>query len=327
MNRSHSFGLAAIVLSAAFVVAAANTHAQPYPSKPIRIVVAYPPGGGTDVMARVVAKQLGSNLGQPIVIENRGGANATIGTNNVAKSAPDGYSLAVVSGTPFVINQVVFKDLPYNVLTDFEPIGLFTNQPLLLLVNPSLPVNTTQELVSYAKSKKDFTYAGTDQFTFLTMEMIRRALGVEMIHVPYKGGGPAITDVIGGHVPALLGTVGVALPHVQAGKLKAIAITSAERSPVLPNVPALAEGPMPGFDVGAWFGLMAPKGTPPAILDKLNAALSDAVNSPEVKERLIALGGDTRYLPPAQFRKFLEQDLQRWTKAAEQAGVTPQPLQ
>lgn len=314
--------LLAGVIALSLVTAA---KAQQYPTKPIRLVVSYPPGGGTDLVARILAKHLSGSLGQQFLVDNRGGANGTIGTNLVAKSAPDGYTLIVVSGSPFVINQVMIKELPYNILTDFEPVGLFSSQPLLLLIHPSIPAHSLKEFVAYAKSRPEpLNYAGTDQLTFLAMEMIKRGVGMDFRHIPYKGGGPALSDLLGGHVSALLGTVGVALPYVQSGKLRAIAITSAERSPVFPEVPTISDTAIPGYDVGAWFGLLAPAKTPHEIVEKLNAEVAKAMQSTEVRERFIALGGDTKYLPPSEFKQFLRKDLDRWKKAVEEAGVAPQ---
>ena len=293
-----------------------NAYGQAYPNKSVKIIVPYPPGGGTDVMARVLATQLSTN-GESFYIDNRGGGDATLGAALAARSANDGYSLLAVSGVPFVLNQIVFNKLPYNIIDDFEPVSLFASGPLVLIVNASVPVNTAKEFVDWMKANPGkFNYAGSDQFTYLGMEMILLATGTKMTHVPYKGVGPSLNDVAGGHVPVMLSSLAPAMPFIQSKRVKALAVTSITRSLVLPDVPTIAETIVPGYEVPAWYGLFAPKDTPKAIVNALSDAVNKAVEAPAVKKNLETLGTDVAKSTPEQFRRFLKVELDKWRKVA-----------
>ena len=312
------------VLVAAIGIAT-SASAQTYPSRPVRIVVPYPPGGGTDVMARVLAKQLATNTGDNFFIENKGGGDATIGAEYVARAAKDGYTLLAVSGVPFVLNQIVYSKLPYNILTDFEPVSMFASGPLVLVVNPSVPVETAKEWIAYLKANPGkFNYAGSDQFTYLGMEMILLATGTSMTHVPYKGVGPSLTDVVGGHVPVMLSSLASAMPFIQSRKLKALAVTSRERSPALPDVPTVAETIVPDYEFPAWYGLLAPKGTPRAVVNYLNTAVGKAVEGAEVKNNLATLGTDVVRTSPEQFAQYLRDELEKLAKVAKATKLPTQ---
>ena len=293
-----------------------NAYGQAYPNKSVKIIVPYPPGGGTDVIARVLATQLSTN-GESFYIDNRGGGDATMGAALAARSANDGYSLLAVSGVPFVLNQIVFNKLPYNIIDDFEPVSLFASGPLVLIVNASVPVNTAKEFVDWMKANPGkFNYAGSDQFTYLGMEMILLATGTKMTHVPYKGVGPSLNDVAGGHVPVMLSSLAPAMPFIQSKRVKALAVTSITRSLVLPDVPTIAETIVPGYEVPAWYGLFAPKDTPKAFVNALSDAVNKAVEAPAVKKNLETLGTDVAKSTPEQFRRFLKVELDKWRKVA-----------
>lgn len=307
-----------LVIAAFAAVASFHASAQSYPTHPVKIVVPYPPGGGTDVMARVLAKQLTANTGETFFIENKGGADATIGAEVVARAPNDGYTLLAVSGVPFVLNQIVYSRLPYNILNDFEPVSMFASGPLVLVVNPSLPVQTAAELIALLKANPGkYNYAGSDQFTFLATEMILLATGTTMTHVPYKGVGPSLTDVVGGHVPIMLSSLAPAMPFIQGKKLRALAVTSKTRSPALPDVPTVAETIVPDYEFPAWYGLLAPKGTSKAVVGYLNAAVTKAVEGAEVKSNLSSLGTDVVRTSPEQFAQFLRSELDKLAKVAK----------
>jgi tripartite-type tricarboxylate transporter receptor subunit TctC len=306
------------------LVLAGEVLAQAYPSKPVKIIVPYPPGGGTDVMARALANQLTLG-GETYFIDNRGGADATLGAALAARAPNDGYSLLAVSGVPFVLNQIVFPKLPYNIIEDFEPVSLFASGPLVLLVHSSVPVNTPKEFISWLKANPGkFNYAGSDQFTYLGMEMILLATGTKMTHVPYKGVGPSLTDVAGGHVPVMLSSLAPAIPFIQSKRVKAIAVTSKLRSSVLPDVPTIAETIVPDYDVPAWYGLLAPKNTPKPVLMSLSDAVNKAIDAPEVKKNLTTLGTDVTKSTPDQFREFLKVELAKWRKVARETNLPTQ---
>lgn len=314
--------LAALV--AAFGIATCG-FGQTYPTKPVRIVVPYPPGGGTDVMARVLARQLAANTGENFYIENKGGADATIGAELVARAPNDGYTLLAVSGVPFVLNQIVYSKLPYNILTDFEPVIMFASGPLVLVVNPSVPVETVKEWVSHLKANPGkFNYAGSDQFTYLAMEMILLATGTTMTHVPYKGVGPSLTDVVAGHVPVMLSSLAPAMQFVQSRKLKALAVTSRDRSPALSDVPTVAETIVPDYEFPAWYGLLAPKGTSKPVVDYLNTAVGKAVDGGEVKSNLASLGTNVVRTSPEQFAQYLRAELDKLARVAKATRLPTQ---
>lgn len=311
-----------MAIAAGIMVLAAPAMAQQYPTRPVKIIVPYPPGGGTDVMSRVVAKQLTSNLGQQFIVDNHGGADATLGAALAAKAANDGYTLLAVAGIPFVLNQFVYTKISYHILNDFEAVSLFASGPLVLISHPSLPAETAKDLIAHLKANPGkLNYAGSDQSTYLGMEMIKLATGTDMVHIAYKGVGPSLVDLLGGHVSLMLSSMAPALPYIQAKKVKALAVTSKKRSPALPNVPTIAETIVPDYEVVPWYGMFVPKGTPNAIVSTLNAAINRAVDSPEVKDRLGSLGTDVVKSSPEQFAQYLRVEFDKWGKIVKATNL------
>lgn len=295
--------------------------ADPYPSKAVRIIVPYSPGGGTDVVTRTLAQRLSEATGQSFVVENRPGADATIGPAVAAKTAPDGYTLLATSGVSFLITRTTMQ-LPYDPLKDFAPVALFASVPMVLIGKPTLEAADAKALVAAAKAgPKALDYAGTDQMVFLATEMLAQGTGMKMQHIPYKGAGPAMNDLLGGHVAVMLGSINSVLPHIREGKVKAYAVTGTSRAATLPNVPTVAESILPGYELTAWFGMFAPAGTPPEIVEKLSADVSAALRSPEMKKQLDSMGADPTYLAPGAFKAFLAKEDERWTGALKTSGV------
>jgi tripartite-type tricarboxylate transporter receptor subunit TctC len=315
-----------LAAAAALIVVSTATAglAQSYPSKPVRVVVPYPPGGSTDIVARVIGEQLSQSMGQRFVVDNRPGAGGNIGMQLAAGAEPDGYTV-VVGTTAHAINMTLFKDLPYDTVKDFEPIALLTEIPLILVVNPAVEAQSVADLIALAKERPgtlNVASSGNGQSTHLAAEMFNAMAGIKLTHVPYKGSAPAITDVMAGHVQLMFDTVMSALPHVQAGKLRALAVSSAERAPVAPDVPTIAEAALPGYEAIAWNGLFAPAGTPRAIIDQLNAEVVRALQSEKVKEQLASLGATTRPTMPNEFSTYVRDEVSKWAKVVKESGAT-----
>jgi len=313
----------AAIAGAAFASGPAFAQAPAWPQKPIRLVVGYAAGGATDVIARLVATKLGDHLGQPVVVDNRAGANSNLGAELVAKAAPDGYTLYVYT-IANTINASLYTKLGYDPAKDFEPIGLIAKIPNILVVNNSLPVKSVADYIRFAKESKDgitFASSGSGSSIHLSGEMFKMQTKLNMLHIPYKGSAPAVTDLLGGQVQSMFDNAPSALPHVQAGKLRAIAITSAQRSPLLPDVPTVAESGFPGFDVQSWFGLAAPVGTPQPVIAQVNAALGKVLAAPEVRQRLQDMLATPEPGTPAQMRAFAQGEIQRWREVVKQSGA------
>jgi tripartite-type tricarboxylate transporter receptor subunit TctC len=315
-----------LAAAAALIVVSTATAglAQSYPSKPVRVVVPYPPGGSTDIVARVIGEQLSQSMGQRFVADNRPGAGGNIGMQLAAGAEPDGYTV-VVGTTAHAINMTLFKDLPYDTVKDFEPIALLTEIPLILVVNPAVEAQSVADLIALAKERPgtlNVASSGNGQSTHLAAEMFNAMAGIKLTHVPYKGSAPAITDVMAGHVQLMFDTVMSALPHVQAGKLRALAVSSAERAPVAPDVPTIAEAALPGYEAIAWNGLFAPAGTPRAIIDQLNAEVVRALQSEKVKEQLASLGATARPTTPSDFSTYVRDEVAKWAKVVKESGAT-----
>jgi tripartite-type tricarboxylate transporter receptor subunit TctC len=311
MRFSITAGIAA-ALACAFTGAAA----QNYPAKPSRFIVPYVPGGGTDTLARLVGQKLSESLGQSVVIDNRPGAGGVIGTDIVAKSPPDGYTIMLASASPITVAPHLHKQLPYNPLKDFAPITLITIVPAVLAVHPTLPVSSVKELIALAKKKPGqltFSSSGNGGTGHVSGEMLKMMAGVDMLHVPYKGTGPATTAVLSGEVSLTFGNMISVLPHVKSGKLRALAVTTAKRSPVLPNVPIVAET-LPGYLSGPWYGVLAPAGTPVPIVSRLNQEIVRILRSPEVAENLRSEGADPIGSSPADFAAHLKSETERMGK-------------
>ena len=299
--------------------------AQQYPAKTVRVIVPSPPGGGTDAVARVLANHLSGVTGGSFIVENKSGAEQAIGTDQVAKAPNDGYTLLVVPGVSFVLNQVLFKSLPYNVLDDFEPVSMIARGPMVLLASTSLPADSMAELVALLKANPGkYSYAGSEQFTYLTTEMMLLETGTSMLHVPYKGAGPALTAIVGGHTDVMFSSFAPALPQIRAGKVKALAVTTKTRSATLPNVPTISETVIPDFEMATWFVMLAPKGTPKPVVAYLNDAVNKAVEGPEVGKTLAALGLDGVRTNPEQVAVLLRAELDKLRKVAKATNLPMQ---
>lgn len=301
----------------------ARAQADVWPNKPVRLIVPTAAGGATDRLARVLANELGKTFGQPFVVDNRAGAGNTIGTAVVAKAAPDGYTL-LFTGVFNAINPGLYPKLPYDYVEDFVHITPLSYGPNVLVVKPDFPASTLAQLVALAKDKPgalDFASGGSGTSGHLTMEVFQRAAGIRLNHVPYKGGGQALQDVLGGMVPMIAVNQDTVLPHVKAGKLKALAVTSRQRNPVFPTVPTFVEAGFTDVVVTSWAGLDAPKGTPAAIVERLNAASVKAMSKPEVRQPLEADGWVVSTLPPKEFDTFVRAETERWTRIIKTAGI------
>lgn len=319
------FRFGAAVMLAASVLLCGAAVAQDYPTRPIKLVVPFAPGGGADAVARIIAQRIEKPLGQPVVVENRTGAAAIIGTLAVAKAEPDGYTLLLGQSGPISINPAVYKDLKYDPIKDFAPITRLTNYPYILVANEGFKAKTVQELVAMAKEKPgSVTYGsyGIGGANHLVALMFEKAAGIKMLHVPYRGTAPAVADLVGGQLDIVFSDPFSALPNVRSGKLRALAVTDKVRSPVTPDVPTIAESGYPGFDAVGWHGILAPAGTPPAIIAKLNAAIVDVLKDPETKALLSAQATTAVGDSPGQFAAFIKEDVAKWSAIAKEANVT-----
>lgn len=311
--------------SLAFCAAAPSAMAQAaYPSKPITLVVTYPPGGGADAMARLIGPKMGEALGQSIVIENRPGASGQIGATAVAKAPPDGYTL-MLDASSFSVNPSLYPRLPYDSSKAFLPIGVVALFPNVVLVNANFPAKNMAELTAAARKSKDavsYASSGNGSAQHLAGALFESAAKVDMVHVPYKGGGPALNDVIGGQVPLFFGNLASTLQHIQSGKLRALAVTSEKRSPILPDVPTLGEAGLRGTEIYEWNAVFAPANTPEPVVKKLAAAFQQALDSPEVKARVAQLGGEIPKGSPEQAKKFIEQQTSLWGLVIKERKIT-----
>jgi tripartite-type tricarboxylate transporter receptor subunit TctC len=301
----------------------AFAQAQTYPTKPVKLVVPYPPGGPTDIVARLVAQKLSDAMGQQFIIDNRPGAGGNPGAELVARSPADGYTL-VVATTAHAINPSLFKNLGYSLSKDFAPVSQLTSGPLLIVANPQLPAKNVAELIALAKAKPgelNFASSGNGQSTHLSAELFAAMAGVKMNHIPYKGSAPALTDTMGGQTQLMFDTMLSAMPHVKAGKLKALAVTSATRSPVAPDLPTVAESGLPGYEAIAWNGLLAPAGTPPEVLARLSAELKKVLASPDVKDKFEAQGFAASWNSPEDFGRFMSTEVDKWAKVVKVSGA------
>lgn len=297
--------------------------AEGYPSKAIRIVVPYPPGGFNDTLARTLGQKLTASWKQPVIVDNRPGGGTTIGTGLAAKAPADGYTLLIVSFA-FAVNPGLYRTLPYDSAKDFTPVILAAGTPNLLVINPALPVNSVRDFIRLAKSKPgglNYASAGNGSSNHLSMELFSSLAGVDMVHVPYKGSVPAVTDLIGGQVDAMFDNVPNVIQHVKAGKLRALAVSSRERSAFLPAVPTVAEAGVPGFDVSVWFGVVVPAGTPAPVVAKLNGELNRILGLPEIAQLFHAQGADPRGGSVREFAVFLEQQTAKWAKVVKDSGA------
>lgn len=317
-TRAILFGLG-VALFAAVTASAQDA----YPSKVVKIVVPFSAGGSTDLLARSLAERLGESWKQAVIVDNRAGAGGVIGADAVAKSKPDGYTLLLGTVTTHAVAQTLYPKLPYNVLRDFVPITELVTIPQLLSVHPSLPVHSVQELVAYAKSKPgEIAYNGSVGATpHMSMELLTARAGVKMLPIPYKGSGPAMTDLVAGHLQASFDVVMTTLPYMQAGKLRVLAVTSANRSPLLPQIPTIAESGYPGYESDVWFGLFAPAGTPSHIVSKISTDVRTALTEPKMRQKLEAAGFSIVASSPNKFAVRVKDDIQKWRKVITDADI------
>ena len=314
------------LLFIALLLMAPLATAQSWPSKPLHIVVPYPPGGANDIVARALQPALSAALGPPIVIENRAGGATQVGTEAVARAANDGTTF-LLTNIALGANPSLFARLPYDTSKDLAPITLISTVPLVLVVHPSLPAKSTAEFIALAKAKPgsiNYASAGNGSANHLAMEMFRAFAGIDVVHVPYKGFGPAMTDLLGGQVACAFASTLASLPHVKAGKLRALGISSARRSAVAPDVPTIAESGLPGFDVNEWQMLLAPAGTAPSIIERMQREVANALRQDQVKTRLTELGATAVGSTPAEAAAFLKRELARWADVAKRVGIKPQ---
>ena len=315
------------MIAALTMLVSGVTFGQAYPTRPIRLVVPSSAGAGvTDIMARLVGQRLSESLGQQIVIDNRPGASGILGSEVVAKAAPDGYTL-LIANVSLIVNPFLYSKMPYDPLTDFLPVTMVNSAPLQLVVHPSVPANSVAELVAYAKSRPgqlNYGSGGLGSTPYLSAELFKSITGIDVVHVPYKGGAPALTELVGGQLTFMIENVPGTMPFVKSGKLRALAITSPQRSPLAPELPTMVEAGVPGYEMSGWNGIFAVKGTPPEIVAKLNTELVKILRAPEVKEQLAALGAEPVGDTPEEFRAFLKADMARWGKIIQEKGIRPE---
>ena len=325
-RRAFSRTVGSLVIAATFGLAAGTALGAAYPDRPIRLVVPYPPGGATDIIGRVVAQRLGTALGQQVIVENRGGAGGNIGAAAVAKAAPDGYTLLMAALTSHSIIQTLeSKTINYSLEKDFAPITMVGSVPLVFVVHPSVPANNLSELIAYAKSRPGhLTYASSGPGAPQRMgaELFKRAAGVDMLHVPYKGSGPAMADLVGGQVLTMVETVPAAQGFIKSNKLRALAVTTPERISMLPDVPTAAEAGLPGFAVSSMFGVLAPANTPKEIVERLNTEMVKLLQVPEVKEQLLQQGAYALSTTPQETAEHIRKEIGMWATVIQESKIT-----
>ena len=313
-------GMVAVCLS----VAHAQQPGGNYPEKPVRVLITVPPGGATDFIARTIGSKLESFLGQPVVIENRAGASGTIAAAAVARAEPDGYTLMQNTITTHGIGPHIYHKLPYDSYKDFTPVGMVADLPLIMVVNAEVPARTVDELLALVKTdptKFSFASAGNATPPHMAGELFKHVMGIDLLHVPYKGSAAAVIDVVGGRVPIMFDAAPSLLPHIKSGKLRALAAASPERNPLFPDVPTFAELGYKGVEVSLWYGMLAPAGTPAPIVERLNAGLQKVLASPDVKEKLAAKGAVPAASTPSTFATFMQAEYDRWGPIVKKAGV------
>ena len=317
--------LAALGHASSALAASAPPAQNGYPTKPVRLIVAFPPGGSTDIIARLVGQRLSERLGQQVIIDNRGGAGGTIGTELAARATPDGYTLTMGTTSTHVIAPAAYSNLKYDPIKDFAPITLVASTPYLLVLNPGVKANSLKEFVALVKAspgKWNYASAGTGSTTHLAMEMLKSAAGLDITHVPYNGNGPAGTAVLGGQVQALFGSMPAVLPHAKSGKARPIAVGTAKRSPALPDVPTVAESGYPGFEVSLWLGFFAPKGTPIAIVNRLHSELVKIALSPEMKEQFERNGAESAHNASSiELERLIKAEIAKYSKVIKAANI------
>jgi tripartite-type tricarboxylate transporter receptor subunit TctC len=322
--------VAAVVLAgigASLGLAGNTVRAEDYPTRPITDIVASTPGGGTDIVSRIVGQQLSEQLGQPFVVENLAGAGSLTGTVAAAKATPDGYTLQTGLTASMAVNPSLFAHLPYDPVADFEPVGMLAEFPFVIVVSKNFPAQSVKELIAMAKAKPgeiNYASAGNGTGQHLSMELFKLMSGINLTHVPYRGAQPAYADVISGQVPVFFDNLASALGQIKGGNVRALAVSGSKRSPLLPDVPTVAEAGVPGYENYVWFGLWAPKGTPQPIIDKLHTEIQKALVNPAVKDRIEADAGEPLDMPLADIKPFLKKEIAKWAEVVKKAGVTVQ---
>jgi tripartite-type tricarboxylate transporter receptor subunit TctC len=317
--RRHCLAVAVASLAAVTFGARAET----YPSRPIRLVVPFPPGGPTDVLTRIVAPRLAERLGQPVIVDNKPGASGMVGADAVAKAAPDGHTL-LANASIHIINPSLYPKQPYDAIADFAAVSNLADVPLVLAVNPKVPAGSVKELVALAKSAKTplaFASAGNATSQHLSGEAFKAAAGIDMLHIPYKGSAPALTDLIGGQVQLMFDSMPSSMPFIKSGGIRPLAVTTSRRSSALPDVPALAEAGYPGFSISTWYGVWAPAGTPAAVVQRLSSEIAAIVRLPEVRSQFEKLGAEPVGNTPAEFTAFTKAELVKWAGIVKQSGA------
>jgi tripartite-type tricarboxylate transporter receptor subunit TctC len=307
----------------AFALAASAAAGQEYPVKPIRVLIGFSPGGGADLVTRTVSPAIAESIAQQLIIDNRPGANGIIAAELAAKSPPDGYTLLAAPGN-YAFAPALVSKLPFNMATAFAAVAQLVDSPLLLVVHPSLPARNVKELIAIAKARPgELSYAsgGVGGSAHLATELFRAAARVNLVHIAYKGTGPALNDLIAGHVPVCFCTLPSTLPHAKSGRLRALAVTTPKRSGAAPEIPTVAEAGVPGYQMSQWYGMLAPAATPPAIVDRLNAEIRKALKRPQVRSQLLAAGADPVESSPQEFAAFFSAEIARWTRVVQAAGI------
>ena len=313
--------LRATALIIASSLIALRSFAQPYPNKPIRLVIPFAPGGGTDILARMIAQKLSEALGVPVIADNRPAVDGLVASETVARAVPDGYTLLIVSSS-HAINPAIGRKLPYDTLRDFAPITQTASQQLFLVVHPSLPVKSVKELIDYAKARPGgLNYGSSSSAVVLPMELFKSITGTDIVHIPYKGSAPMLNDLIGGQINLAVAAAVSTLPHIKSGRLRALGIGDVKRSAILPDLPTIAEAGVPGYQAVIWSGMLAPAHTPRALIDRINREVVRIVQAPDFRERLVQLGSDSVGSTPEQWGQFIKDEIEKWTKIARIAGV------
>ena len=309
---------------AAGTLAPAPATAQAWPAKPVRMVVPFPPAGGTDVIARVIGPRLGEALGQQVLIDNRAGANGNVGTELVARAAPDGYTVLLNGGGTLAVNPSLYSRLPYDSVRDFAPVSMVALQPSVLVVHPSVPARSVSELITLARSRPgqlNYASSGSGSLAHLCAEVFKRMAKIDMLHVPYKGAGPSLADLLAGQVHLIFASSPSVMPHVRNGRLRALGVTTAKRVRATPEVPTIAEAGLPGFELTGWYGLLAPAGTPSPVVNRLNVDLVKTLNVADVQEKLVDQGLEVSTSTPREFADFLKAEIAKYARVVREAGV------
>ena len=321
MNKRISF-----VIAAQLIFIAPLTHAQTYPAKAVRMIVAYPPGGGTDIVGRLMAQKMTETMGQTFIVENRGGATGNIGTEAAARATPDGYTILMGNVAPNAINVTLFAKMPYDPVTDFEPVSLVAVTPNILVVHPALPVKTTKHLIALAKARPgtlNYPSAGIGSSSHLAGELLAILAHIDIVHVPYKGGGPALIDLLSGQMQIMFATMPAAMPHVKSGKVRPVAVTTIKRSQAMPELPTIGET-VKDYEASTWYGLLVPARTPKNIVTTLHGQIVKILSAREMKDKLIAQGFEPVGGTPEEFGAYIKSEIAKWGKVIRTAGIKPE---